>query len=145
MMELTEAENTDGFRKRQIQALKAGHENTHPDLAQRSTYFLLSHLITPAMSESGAPHSLFSPLCHSLTPSSSSPLFHLFLLHINGKTGRGNARQRYIDQLLCLLTSAAILIHWVTQPGLVFPAARHLAGIEILREPISADYRSSSR
>lgn len=58
MMELTEAENTDGFRKRQIQALKAGHENTNPDLAQRSTYILLSHLITPAMSESGTRYSV---------------------------------------------------------------------------------------
>lgn len=37
-MELTEAENTDGFRKRQIQALKAGHENTNPDLPHTSSY-----------------------------------------------------------------------------------------------------------
>lgn len=145
-MELTSAENTDGLRKRRIQALKPGGKNMDPNLPQRSTDILLTHLITPAISESGAPNSLFRPFSHSFILSSSSPPFHFFfLLHINGQTGCGNARQRYINQLLCLLTSAAMLIHWVTQPGLTFPAAWHLAEIEILREPISTDYRSSSR
>lgn len=104
MTALTKAENRDGFRERHNQ-----------DMNPR----ILIHIHPPTVSP--APRTLYSVLFAS-SPSSSSPPFHLFLLHINGKSGRGNARRGYIDQLLCLLTSAVILICWVTQPGLIFPA-----------------------
>lgn len=123
MMELAKGRKHSRCPETSYSGFKTRTWANDPDLPPIWLYSIASHLGYEA-----PPTHVFIVILP--IPSSLYPISLISFCMLIEKPGRGDARHRSIDQLLCWLTSAATLIHWVTLPGLIFRAARHLAEIE---------------